>query len=122
MANEESKPRNLKVWSAKEKYPGLCGMLEEALNKVMDPELGLSMMQLGLIRDVEYIESETGDEDEIKITMILTTPFCPYAPTLIQQVEQAAEQTLAHTVTVDMGHEVWEPDMMEEGLGEWGLF
>ncbi len=122
MSNEESKPRNLKVWSAQKKYPGLCSMLEETLNKVMDPELGLSMMQLGLIRDVEYIESEAGDEDEIKITMILTTPFCPYAPTLIQQVEQATVQTLSHVVTIDMGHEVWEPDMMEEGLGEWGLF
>ncbi|MCD4751643.1 MAG: iron-sulfur cluster assembly protein [Anaerolineaceae bacterium] len=122
MSNEESKPRNLKVWSVQEKYPGLCRMLEEALNKVMDPELGLSMMQLGLIRDVEYIESEAGDEDEIIITMILTTPFCPYAPSLIQQVEQAAEQVLSRVVTLNMGHEVWEPDMMEEGLGEWGLF
>ena len=122
MTNEEKKPRNLKVWAAQAQYPGLCKILEDALNQVMDPELGLSMMQLGLIRDVEYVTSEDGSEDEVLITMILTTPFCPYGPSLIQQVEQAAEQSLLRMVTVNMGVEMWEPNMMEEGLGEWGLF
>ena len=122
MTDEEKKPRNLKTWSAQAQYPGLCKILEDAMNQVMDPELGLSMMQLGLIRDVEYLIGEEGADDEVVITMILTTPFCPYGPSLIQQVEQTAEQALLRMVTVTMGAEMWEPEMMEEGLGEWGLF
>lgn len=118
---EQTENNNRPVWDADAEYPGLCKILEEGMQTVMDPELGLSMMQLGLIRDVSYLTSEEG-EDEVLITMILTTPFCPYGPSLIQQVEQTAEQVLMRMVTVELGDEIWEPSMMEEGLGEWGLY
>lgn len=119
---EETINNNRPVWAADAEYPGLVKILEESLEQVLDPELGLSMMQLGLIRDVEYLSGEEGADDEVVITMILTTPFCPYGPALIQQVEQTAEQVLMRMVTVEMGDEVWDPSMMQEGLGEWGLF
>jgi metal-sulfur cluster biosynthetic enzyme len=52
----------------------------EALRSVIDPEIGLNVVELGLIRDLSI------DEDEqTKITMILTTPFCPYGPAMIEQ-------------------------------------
>jgi metal-sulfur cluster biosynthetic enzyme len=55
--------------------------------------------------------------------MILTTPFCPYAPALINQVKLTAEETLGISTTVEMGMEMWDPSMMEEGAGaDWGLF
>jgi len=116
----EQEPRNRPDWSAQEKYPGLCKILKDGLETVMDPELGLSVMQLGLIRDVTYEEKEDGPE--IDVEMILTTPYCPYAPELIQQVQSVSEQVLMRPVFVKMGREMWEPTMMEEGLGEWGLF
>ena len=87
------------------------------LRRVVDPELGLNVVELGLIRDVVF-----GDDDA-KITMILTTPFCPYAPAMINQVKITAQESLGIPATVEMGMEMWDPSMMEEGAGaDWGLF
>ena len=87
------------------------------LRTVIDPELGLNVVELGLIRDV------TLEDGAANITMILTTPFCPYAPAMISQVKMAAERSLGGTATVEMGMEMWDPSMMEEGAGgDWGLF
>lgn len=91
--------------------------LMTALRSVLDPELGLNVVELGLIRDVEL------DDSSAHITMILTTPFCPYAPALISQVKTKAEESLQLPATVEMGMEMWDPSMMEEGAGaDWGLF
>ena len=117
----EQQERNRPAWSAQSKYPGLCQILKDGLETVLDPELGLSVIQLGLIRDVRYEENEE-EGDEINVEMILTTPYCPYGPQLIQQVQQVSEQVLMRPVFVSLGKEMWEPNMMEEGLGEWGLF
>jgi metal-sulfur cluster biosynthetic enzyme len=87
------------------------------LRTVMDPELGMNVVELGLIREV------TLEEDNAKVTMILTTPFCPYAPAMINQVKLTAEESLGIPATVEMGMEMWDPSMMEEGAGaDWGLF
>ena len=87
------------------------------LRVVVDPELGLNVVELGLIRDVK-LEDASAD-----ITMILTTPFCPYAPAMISQVKMTAEESLDLPATVEMGMEMWDPSMMEEGAGaDWGLF
>ncbi len=91
--------------------------LMTALRDVYDPELGMNIVELGLIRDVKLEDTST------HITMILTTPFCPYAPALINQVRLTAERTLDVPTTVEMGMEMWDPSMMEEGAGgDWGLF
>lgn len=91
--------------------------LMEDLRRVVDPELGLNIVELGLIRDVEL------DDTSANITMILTTPFCPYAPAMINQVKMVAEESLGMSTSVEMGMEMWDPSMMEEGAGaDWGLF
>ena len=91
--------------------------LMTALRGVYDPELGLNVVELGLIREVNV------NDDSAHVTMILTTPFCPYAPALISQVKMTAEKTLGMPATVEMGMEMWDPSMMEEGAGgDWGLF
>jgi metal-sulfur cluster biosynthetic enzyme len=87
------------------------------LRRVVDPELGMNVVELGLIRDVVL------DDADAKITMILTTPFCPYAPALINQVKMTAQESLGMPATVEMGMEMWDPSMMEEGAGaDWGFF
>ena len=87
------------------------------LRSVVDPELGLNVVELGLIRDVK-LEDSSAD-----ITMILTTPFCPYAPAIINQVKMMAEVSLGLPAHVEMGMERWDRSMMEEGAGaDWGLF
>ncbi len=92
-------------------------LIRDALREVMDPELAMNVVELGLIRDI-YI-----DTDSVKISMILTTPFCPYGPALIESVRTAAEQASDVPTSVEMGTEMWNPEMMEEGAGgDWGLF
>ncbi len=93
--------------------------LLESLRSVVDPEIGLNIVELGLIRNLEVDE----DEDTANITMILTTPFCPYGPQLIQQVQLVGNSVMGGGVNVEIGTELWDPSMMEEGAGgDWGLF
>ncbi|HID53042.1 MAG TPA: metal-sulfur cluster assembly factor [Anaerolineae bacterium] len=93
--------------------------LMESLRSVIDPEIGLNVVELGLIRSTELDE----ENDTANITMILTTPFCPYGPQLIGQVREAGSQVMSGGVTVEIGTELWDPSMMEEGAGgDWGLF
>ena len=93
--------------------------LIESLRTVIDPEIGLNIVELGLLRNVEVEE----EEDTATITMILTTPFCPYGPQLIDQVRMVGNQVMEGGVQVELGTELWDPSMMEEGAGgDWGLF
>jgi metal-sulfur cluster biosynthetic enzyme len=93
--------------------------LVESLRTVIDPEIGLNIVELGLLRNIEIVESE----DSANITMILTTPFCPYGPQLIEQVNMVANTIMTGGARVEIGTELWDPSMMEEGAGgDWGLF
>ncbi len=93
--------------------------LMESLRSVIDPEIGLNIVELGLVRAVEA----DPDTDKMKITMLLTTPFCPYGPQLIEQVRMVGNQVIPGGVLVEIGMELWDPSMMEEGAGgDWGLF
>lgn len=91
--------------------------LMESLRSVIDPEIGLNIVELGLVRNLD-VQDERAD-----ITMILTTPFCPYGPQLIEQVRLVGNQVMPGGVQVLLGTELWDPSMMEEGAGgDWGLF
>jgi metal-sulfur cluster biosynthetic enzyme len=91
--------------------------LREALRGVVDPELGMSIVELGLIRKVDF------HPDLTEITMIMTTPFCPYGPALIEQSRRTAEQHMKGPIKITLGMEMWDPSMMEGGPpAEWGLY
>lgn len=91
--------------------------LREALRVVVDPEIGMNIIELGLVRDID-IQPDRGH-----ITMIMTTPFCPYAPQLLEKTRQVSQQYLEMPTTIEMGLEMWDPSMMEEGAADdWGLF
>lgn len=105
------------VWQLESSRPDLLSPLDEAFRQVMDPEIGLNIMELGLIRDVQ-VETETAH-----IVMIMTTPFCPYAPALLESARSKAEAIIQMPTTIEMGMEMWDPTYMEEGVGsDWGLF
>jgi metal-sulfur cluster biosynthetic enzyme len=90
----------------------------EALRGVIDPEIGLNVVELGLIRNLSF----TADGNA-QVTMILTTPFCPYGPAMIEQVRQTVDSVAGGKTTIELGTELWDPSMMEEGAGgDWGLF
>ena len=91
--------------------------LLDALRAVVDPEIGMNVVELGLIRNTEV------HDDRAHVNMIMTTPFCPYAPQLLEKVRRTAQEFLGLPTTIEMGLEMWDPTMMEEGAaGDWGLF
>ncbi len=105
------------VWDIETSHPALVEPLKTALSEVVDPELGLNIIQLGLIRNVQMLA------DHAHVTMILTTPFCPYGPAMLDVTRQKAETALKGPVTLEMGMEMWDFSMMEEGAGaDWGLY
>ncbi|HMM34060.1 MAG TPA: iron-sulfur cluster assembly protein [Thermoanaerobaculia bacterium] len=92
-------------------------LVRDALRQVVDPEIGLSVTELGLLREVQI------EDDHTHLVMILTTPFCPYAPQLLEASRQKAQETLGVPTTIEVGMELWDPSMAEEGvLSDWGLF
>ncbi len=105
------------IWQADSTHPEKAEALRTALREVIDPEIGLNVIELGLVRDAVL------ENDQAKINMIMTTPFCPYAPALLEMTRQKAEAAVGLPTTIEMGIEVWDLSMMEEGAGgDWGLF
>jgi metal-sulfur cluster biosynthetic enzyme len=105
------------IWQAEVTHPRLAEDAKEALRDVIDPEIGLNIVELGLIRDVNI------KDDDVHIVMILTTPFCPYGPALLEMARKKVEESLNKTTTIEVGMQMWDPSMMEEGVGaDWGLF
>ncbi len=82
--------------------------IQTALRDVIDFEIGLDVVALGLIRAIE--ETETG----VQITMILTSPMCPMASFMMQQVHERASEVSEKPVEVVFGKEQWKPDLMEQ--------
>ncbi|MGC8837826.1 MAG: metal-sulfur cluster assembly factor [Anaerolineae bacterium] len=82
--------------------------IREALRPVMDPEIGLSVVDLGMIRQVRIDEA-----GRVEIGMVLTAPFCPLAGFLAEQVRQAAAAVPGvSAVEVQVLDEPWDPAWM----------
>jgi metal-sulfur cluster biosynthetic enzyme len=75
----------------------------DALRTVVDPEIGMSVVELGLIKQIVLGDGTT------EIRMVLTTPFCPYAGVMLQQVKEATEVVVGHQVQVTLLAERWDP-------------
>jgi len=82
----------------------------EALTNVIDPELGLDFVELGLVYDVSV------DGGEVDITFTLTTPACPIGPQVTEQMKEFVAEV--DGVTSVEAHMVftppWSPDRMSE--------
>jgi metal-sulfur cluster biosynthetic enzyme len=105
-------------WTIHDTNPELVEPLRQALAQIVDPEIGLNIVQLGLIRDAQVV-----DANSVKLHMILTTPFCPYGPAMIETTRQKAQEALDKVVTIEMGTEMWDFAMMEDPTAlDWGLY
>jgi metal-sulfur cluster biosynthetic enzyme len=84
--------------------------VQEALTNVIDPELGLDFVELGLIYEVEV---EGGD---VLISFTLTSPGCPIGPQVAEQMEEfVGELEGVTSVQPRMTFTpAWTPDMMSE--------
>jgi metal-sulfur cluster biosynthetic enzyme len=84
--------------------------VEEALTNVIDPELGLDFVELGLVYEIEV------DQSDVHITFTLTSPGCPIGP----QVSEQMKEFVGELDGVDDVHPhmtfnpPWTPDMMSE--------
>ena len=86
--------------------------IREALKSVIDPELGVSIVDLGLIYDVRY------EDGVAEVEMTLTSPGCPLAPVIDKKIKDALKEVPeVKELTVEL---VWDPpwskDLMSDEL------
>jgi metal-sulfur cluster biosynthetic enzyme len=82
----------------------------EALEEVIDPELGLDFVSLGLVYDVEI------ENSDVHITFTLTYPGCPIGPSISEQMREfVGELEGVNGVHPKMVFDPpWSPEMMSE--------
>ena len=74
----------------------------DALVTVIDPELGMNIVDLGLVYEVQ------AGCDAASIWMTMTTPACPIASNLVSQVKSTLSSQFSELRTIDV-QLVWEP-------------
>jgi len=84
--------------------------VEDALANVIDPELGLDFVELGLIYGVEV------SDGSVNVTFTLTTPGCPIGPQVTEQIDEfVGELEGVKTVESEMVFTPpWSPEKMSE--------
>lgn len=97
----------------------------EALLPVQDPEIHMSIVELGLVYGAELKQTDS-DAASVKLRMTLTSPACPYGPMLLSMVHQAlAKVTGMKEVDVDLTFEPpWDPRVMasDEAKDSMGIY
>ena len=86
-----------------------------ALEEVVDPEINLNIIELGLVREIDL------NAEPQQVRMLLTTPFCPYAPEILAQVKAVVERVTGKPAEVEILADPWTPEMMPDPslLGRW---
>jgi metal-sulfur cluster biosynthetic enzyme len=92
----------------------------EALEYVQDPEIGMSVVELGLVYEIGIVDKI------VNIIMTLTTPACPFGPQLIEEVKHMVSSLDGvEKVDVEVTFEPpWNPaemasDAAKDVLGIW---
>jgi len=98
--------------------------IREELKQVIDPELFVNIIDLGLVYEVNLAEAEPG-KSNVQIAMTLTSPACPAGPQLIAQT-QSVLRRLDEVADVDVKLVMdppWTPDRMtEDARDQLGIF
>jgi metal-sulfur cluster biosynthetic enzyme len=84
--------------------------VEEALTNVIDPELGLDFVELGLVYDIAV------EDGEVFITFTLTSPGCPIGPQVTEQMEEFVSELdgVERVYPKMVFTPPWTPEMMSE--------
>jgi metal-sulfur cluster biosynthetic enzyme len=84
--------------------------VRDALTNVIDPELGLDFVELGLVYEIEV------EGDEVFITFTLTSPGCPIGPQVTEQMEEFVEEVdgVSRVYPKMVFSPPWTPEMMSE--------
>jgi metal-sulfur cluster biosynthetic enzyme len=85
--------------------------LRLALRTVVDPEVGINIVDLGLVYGIEVTPGE------VKITLTMTSPACPMSDLVIADVEGAVRQRVSEEVQVNVDlvwNPPWDPSKMSD--------
>ena len=84
--------------------------VQEALTNVIDPELGLDFVELGLVYDIAV------EGDEVFVTFTLTSPGCPIGPQVTEQMEEFVSELdgVSRVYPKMVFTPPWTPEMMSE--------
>jgi metal-sulfur cluster biosynthetic enzyme len=84
--------------------------VEDALTNVIDPELGLDFVELGLVYEIEV------DGEDVYVTFTLTSPGCPIGPQVSEQMEEFVSELdgVSRVYPKMVFTPPWTPDMMSE--------
>jgi metal-sulfur cluster biosynthetic enzyme len=97
--------------------------IREALKQVVDPELFVNIIDLGLVYSV--VVEPAGEKENVKIEMTMTSPACPAGPQLIGQSKQVVG-ALPNVGDVEVKLVMtppWSPDLMTEAArDQLGIF
>jgi len=82
----------------------------KVLEKVKDPEIGINIVDMGLIYGVEI-------DDKIHVKMTLTTPHCPLGSMIVSMAEQELKKAFSKDVEIELVFDPpWTPDRMSEDI------
>jgi metal-sulfur cluster biosynthetic enzyme len=84
--------------------------VQDALTNVIDPELGLDFVELGLVYEVEI------DDRDVYVTFTLTSPGCPIGPQVSEQIEEFVSEVdgVERVYPKMVFSPPWTPEMMSE--------
>ncbi len=94
----------------------------EFLKPIQDPELFISIVELGLIYGAEQVDPET-----VNVDITLTSPGCPLGPQIIAQIDQTVKEHIPTAKNVNV-RLVWDPpwdprvNCTEEAKMQLGIF
>ena len=112
--NQAGQPAQAERPQQTEEQLKLVGEVEEYLHDVIDPELGINVIDLGLVYDL-WIEEREGRTVAV-INMTLTSPACPLTDVIAEQVEDIVKANkLADAVRINwVWMPPWGPQMITE--------
>jgi len=84
--------------------------VRDALTNVIDPELGLDFVELGLVYDIEV------EDEDVYVTFTLTSPGCPIGPQVSEQMEEFVSELdgVSKVYPKMVFTPPWSPDLMSE--------
>ena len=88
----------------------------EKLNQVIEPELGMSIVDLGFIYEVKILKSKKDEKQKAEIKMTFSTPACPMANYLLEQVKSRLDE-LGDGIDIQVNvvfDPPWAPDKMSK--------
>jgi metal-sulfur cluster biosynthetic enzyme len=87
----------------------------DKLAEVVDPELGVNIVDLGLVYEVKVLKAKKGEKRKAEVVMTFTTPACPLANYLLSNIESKLGELPDIDINVRIVFEPpWSPDRMSE--------